>query len=217
MYQEKREDYFSTARTVILDMLPDRAERVMEIGCGSGETLAFLKKNGVSAETVGIELNDAAAKKAENIVDKVVCIDVEKQSIPYDLGKFQLILLLDVLEHLVDPWSFLEKLRRDFLADRGKVIISLPNARHFSMVLPLLLGRFDYQERGILDKTHLRFFTKSSMLELISGAGLEVEKFKRTSLEANLNSGKLNIMTLGLFSEFLTSQYIFCCSAADQT
>lgn len=217
MYEEKNIDYFSSSRSVILDMLPpNTVERVLEIGCGTGQTLAMLKDKGLCQQTVGIELFEDAAVKAEGIVDKIYCLNVESQTLPKDLGTFQLILILDVLEHLVNPWMFLEKLKNECLDDNGFIIISLPNARHFSLVLPLLMGRFDYQERGIRDKTHLRFFTQKSMLELIKGAGLKVEKTKRTSLDIKLNSGKLNLMTLGLFSDFLTSQYIFCCSPAKQ-
>lgn len=213
MYEEKDSDYFSAARTAILPLLSDNAERVLEIGCGAGQTLAMLKQQGFCRQTVGVECFADAAAQAKNRVDDVYCLDVEKQALPADLGRFDLILLLDVLEHLVDPWSFLSRLRHQYLTDQGHIIISLPNARHFSLVLPLLLGRFDYQERGILDKTHLRFFTRKSMHELIAGAGLSIEKTKRTSLELHLNSGKLNCLTLGLFSDFLTSQYIFRCSA----
>jgi hypothetical protein len=90
----------------------------------------------------------------------------------------------------------------------------LPNARHFACVLPLLLkGEFVYQERGILDKTHLRFFTRKSGVRLIQEAGLSIEKIKHTSLDWSLKSGKLNAVTLGLFSEFLTSQFIYLANA----
>jgi len=213
MYEEKNKDYFSSSRAVILDILPQKPfQRVLEVGCGAGQTLAMLQQKGLCEQTVGIELFQDAAIEAKRVVDKVYCLDVERQDLPNDLGKFQLILILDVLEHLVDPWTFLEKLKNECLDENGFIIISLPNARHFSLVLPLMMGRFDYEERGILDKTHLRFFTKQSMLNMIDGAGLKIEKIKRTSLDLNLNSGKFNFLTLGLFSDFLTSQYIFCCT-----
>ena len=104
----------------------------------------------------------------------------------------------------------ISRLTKNHLAVGGKVIVSLPNARHFSLVIPLLFGKFDYKERGILDKTHLRFFTRESAVNLLKNAGLTIEATKRTSLNLYLNSGKINAITLGLFSEFLTSQYIFC-------
>ena len=210
LYQHKRPDYFSGTRTQILDLIPKFSSRVLEIGCGSGETLEMLKEKQLCSETVGIELFPEAADEARKKVDLVYCMDVENDSMPENLGKFNLILLLDVLEHLIDPWTVLSRLTKTHLAVGGKVIVSLPNARHFSLVLPLLCGKFDYQERGILDKTHLRFFTGNSAANLLKNAGLTIEATKRTSLDLYLNSGKINAITLGLFSEFLASQYIFC-------
>lgn len=209
LYEEKQQGYFSAARTEIVGLLPGFSSRVLEIGCGSGQTLEMLKDKKRCAETVGIELFAAAAEEARNRVDTVYCLNVEHSPLPAEIGRFDLILLLDVLEHLVDPWTFLKYLKDAHLAPNGKVIVSLPNARHFSLVLPLLCGHFDYVERGILDKTHLRFFTKDSAIKLLQSAGLEVETSNATSLELHLNSGKLNALTLGLFSGFIASQFIF--------
>lgn len=209
LYHDKRQDYYSSTRTDILEFIPNFSKRVLEIGCGAGQTLEMLKKKQQCSETVGIELFPEAAELSKEKVDLVHCMDVEKNSMPDNIGKFDLILLLDVLEHLVDPWTVLARLTSAHLAVGGRVIVSLPNARHFSLVLPLLCGKFDYQERGILDKTHLRFFTRSSAANLLKNAGLTIESTKRTSLDFYLNSGKINMITFGLFSEFLTSQYIF--------
>ena len=214
LYNEKKSDYFSSARTGILDLLPAFSARVLEVGCGSGQTLEMLKIKKLCAETVGVELFATAADEARSKVDTVYCMDVEKSAMPENIGKFDLILLLDVLEHLVDPWALLSRLTETHLADGGKIIVSLPNARHFSLVVPLLCGNFDYAERGILDKTHLRFFTKNSAANLLKGSGLNIEAIKPTSLDLHLNSGKLNAITLGLFSGFIASQYIFRAAAA---
>ncbi|WP_082431540.1 methyltransferase domain-containing protein [Limnohabitans sp. 63ED37-2] len=124
-----------------------------------------------------------------------------------------LILMLDVPEHLVDPWNVLRRIQNIHLKPGGKMIISLLNARHFTYVMPLMLyGEFSYQERGILDKTHLRFFKRKSGTKMLRDAGLSIEKVKCTSLDKSLNSGKLNALTLGIFSEFLTSQFIYLAS-----
>ncbi len=214
LYQTKVDDYFSAARKEILDVIPPFSKRVLEIGCGSGQTLEMIKQLKLCESTVGIELFEQAAAGARTRVDRVYHLNIEKQEAPADLGTFDLILMLDVLEHLVDPWSVLGRIQRAHLKPGGKMIISLPNARHFTCVLPLLLkGEFVYQERGILDKTHLRFFTRKSGMRLLREAGLSIEKVKRTSLDRSLNSGKLNAITLGLFSEFLTSQFIYLAHA----
>ena len=212
LYGSKEHDYFSAARHEILDLLPTFSERVLEVGCGTGQTLEMLKFKKHCAETVGIELFSSAAEEARNRVDHVYCLDVEKDQRPQNIGKFDLILLLDVLEHLVDPWTVLKDLTAEYLADNGKIIVSLPNAQHFSLVLPLFLGKFTYVERGVLDKTHLRFFTRSSSADLLKNAFLKIDSFKQTSLDVSLNSGKLNFLTLGIFSDFIASQNIFLAS-----
>jgi len=214
LYTAKKQDYFSAARHEVLDLMPKFSKRVLEVGCGAGQTLGMLKERRLCAETVGIELFDAAATEARDRVDTVYCLDVEEDQLPDNLGKFDLILLLDVLEHLVDPWAVLKKLKEGHLADNGKIIVSLPNAQHFSLVLPLLCGKFSYGERGILDKTHLRFFTKSSAADLLKSASLNIEEIKATSLDVGLNSGKLNLATFGLFSNFIASQYIYLASTS---
>lgn len=209
LYSEKSNNYFSTARQDILCFVPDHSSRVLEIGCGSGETLELLKNKGLCDETVGIELfESAAAEASKKNIDKVYQMNVENDELPSDLGKFDLLLILDVLEHLVDPWKVLTNLVSNHLEENGKVIISLPNAQHFSLVLPLLAGRFNYVERGILDKTHLRFFTKKSCIELLLQSGLDYKKVKPKGLDIALNSGKINAITFGVFSKFLTTQYI---------
>jgi len=214
LYESKEQNYFSAARHEILDLVPKFSKRVLEVGCGAGQTLEMLKMKNLCSATVGIELFSAAADEARSRVGEVYCLDVEKDKLPYHLDKFDLILLLDVLEHLVDPWSVLKTLTEKYLGDNGKIIISLPNAQHFSLVLPLIFGKFTYVERGVLDKTHLRFFTKSSAAELLSSAFLKIEALKRTSLDIGLNSGKLNLLTLGIFSNFIASQNIFLASKA---
>ncbi len=212
LYGEKQDDYFAHARTEVVQLIPKFSRRVLDIGCGSGATLNLLKNQNLCERTVGIEMFESAAALAERCVDEVHVLDVEKQPMPSNLGRFELIMLLDVLEHLVDPWAFLAKVVDDHLTEDGRVLISLPNARHFTFVLPMLMGKLDYVERGIRDKTHLRFFTRRSALSLLAGAHLKVEKELATSLDIKLNSGKLNAVTLGLFSGFLTSQHVFCSS-----
>lgn len=215
MYESKRDDYFSAARREVLEFIETPVQRVLEVGCGSGETLALLKHSGLCREAVGIERFEPAAARARARVDRVCCMDVESMPVPRELGRFDAVLLLDVLEHLVDPWRVLEGLVREQLGKRGMVVVSLPNARHFSLTLPLLFGRFDYVERGIRDRTHLRFFTERSARRMIEGAGLRIERVRPTSLDPALNSGKLNRLTLGVFSGFLASQYLFGCVRCD--
>ncbi len=213
-YDLKDAGYFSIGRVEILDLVPVFSSRVLEIGCGSGQTLAILKKMERCRETVGIEVCVVAAETARNQVDTVFCLDAERDGMPPDIGRFDLILLLDVLEHLIDPWQFLAQVREKYLQDGGRIIISLPNARHLSLVFPLLLGRFDYVESGVRDRTHLRFFTLSSALQMIRSAGLNVERYRPNGRHGAVLKKILSLLTFGIASGFITYQYVFLASAA---
>jgi 2-polyprenyl-3-methyl-5-hydroxy-6-metoxy-1,4-benzoquinol methylase len=208
MYEEKQFSYFSNPRADIIHLLPNTVERVLEVGCGSGETLSIIKAKFPSATTIGIELSENAAKLASLKVDLLQNLDIEKNESRSTLGQFDLILLLDVLEHLKDPWTTLHSLVRDNLIEGGTVITSIPNARNHALVVQLLQGDFRYTDSGVLDKTHLRFFTKKSMKRLIEDAGLNILKCQPTNVKGYSRSAMINKLTLGFFEEFLAVQYI---------
>jgi cyclopropane fatty-acyl-phospholipid synthase-like methyltransferase len=208
MYEEKQPSYFSNPREDIIHLLPERIDRVLEVGCGSGETLSIIKSKHPNSTTVGIELSENAAKLASTKVDLLKNLDIEKKESRSMLGQFDLILLLDVLEHLKDPWTTLQCLVRDNLTNGGTVITSIPNARNHALVIQLLQGDFRYRESGVLDRTHLRFFTKKSMTQLIEEAGLGVLQCLPTNLEGNSRSALINRLTFGILEEFLAVQYI---------
>lgn len=206
------------ARTEISDLLPNEIERVLEVGCGTGKTLGWIKEQFAGAETVGIELHPEAVDAARKIADRVVVCDIEKDYPDLEAGSFDVILCLDVLEHLVDPWTALDKVVT-FLKPGGRLIASIPNVRNLRVVLPLVfLGRWRYQLVGLLDRTHLRFFTRRSALELVEGAGLEIEKVLYTGLGRGATHGRaavfarisaiLNFVTLGLLKDIFVIQYL---------
>ncbi|QKJ67735.1 class I SAM-dependent methyltransferase [Deefgea piscis] len=167
--------YYGFVRQEIAPMLPDHAPRVLEVGCGNGATLAWLKATGRCQETVGLEYSHDASEIARTQLDQVIEGDAEQFELQ-TLGKFDLILCLDVLEHLRDPWQMLRKLKQQ-LNPQGQIIISVPNIRHHSIVLPLLFrGQWQYQTAGILDQTHLRFFTQETAQDLLEQAGFVVNQ-----------------------------------------
>lgn len=207
-YSDKSVDYFAHARKEIQPLLPPEFRRVLEVGCGSGATLGWLKQKFPELQTEGIEIVPEAANQARQHVDVVHCLDFENQRAPLDLERFDLILCLDVLEHLVNPWLVGRRLVRDYLVEGGTLIMSLPNVRHHSVLWPLLVrGRWDYANDGVLDRTHLRFFTKQSALSLAMTLG-QVELLHATGLEAGRKTRWLNWMTLSLFRPFLEFQYV---------
>ncbi len=213
MYEQKEQNYFTAARYEVLDLAPEFSKNVLEVGCGTGETLSLLKSKGRCSNTVGVELFQTAAEEARKIVDCVYNLDIQKNSVD---GSYELIMAMDVLEHLVDPWSVLKRLVKENLVNGGVLIASIPNIRHYSVVASILKGNFDYALSGILDRTHLRFFTKKTMYALYESAGLKVVECVPTRFSKFSRSNILNSVTLGLFSDFFAIQYVMKCIKNDE-
>lgn len=143
---------------------------VLDIGCGGGAIGHALKENGFK-NLFAVEVDPPSRERAESIY-KVVYDDLLK----VEKKDFDIIILLDVLEHLPDALSFLTK-ALEHLKPGGRLLISLPNVAHWSVRFPLLFGSFEYRERGIMDRTHLHFYTRASARSLIkSTAKLHVEE-----------------------------------------
>ena len=124
-YSEKSDAYFAYARKEIGPLLPRDAgrdgqgARVLEIGCGTGATLGWLRQSGLASETIGVEIVEAAATQARAFADKVHCLDFERHDLPAGHGQFDVILCLDVLEHMVDPWKVVDRLVTGYLKPGG--------------------------------------------------------------------------------------------------
>ena len=207
-YSDKSDGYFAHARKEILSLLPPDCGRVLELGCGSGATLGWLRQTGKASRTVGIEIAEYAAVAARQHADEVHCVDFERSEIPVPVKKFDVILCLDVLEHMVNPWLVVDRLVSSYLAAGGTLVVSLPNVRHYSVVLPLLFGgHWNYADAGLLDRTHLRFFTRDSAKKLLTHAQLGALSCTATGFEGGSKKGLFNALTLGVFRELLTYQY----------
>lgn len=208
-YGTKPDTYFASARKEITPLLPSYSARVLEIGCGSGQTLRWLKESGRCGETVGLELFENAASIARQHVDRVVVGNAEQMvGDVFEEESFDLVLCLDVLEHMVEPWAFVAKLER-LIKPGGLLVASIPNVRHLTVLLPLIFaGRWGYESQGILDRTHLRFFTRNSALALLTTKRLRVTRWIRNFPKALSKTGLVNLLTLGLVKDFLTVQYL---------
>jgi SAM-dependent methyltransferase len=215
-YIDKSESYFSHARKEIATLLPLQCGRVLEIGCGSGATLGWLRQSRGAAHTVGVEIAEAAANDARANVDEVYCLDFERAELPAPNNDFDVILCLDVLEHMVNPWGAVDRLVSRYLKPGGVLIVSLPNVRHYSVVLPLLFGgRWDYEDAGLLDRTHLRFFTRRTAFSLLEHPKLSVVRDKDAGVDWLSRKGLFNILTFGLFRDLLTYQYCLAACRKD--
>lgn len=177
-YIEKPDAYFSILRIDILEIIQREdivADDVLSIGCGSGVTEREIKKRFGSHVTV-IEYDKRYAPTLDANFDDVHIADVSEVFLEQ---QFDLIIYPDVLEHIADPWSLLRRHVEQNLRVGGRVLISIPNVQYYQIILGLLLGRFRYTSRGILDIGHLRFFTKTSLANLCVGSGLRVDRIYR--------------------------------------
>jgi SAM-dependent methyltransferase len=177
--------YYSSARTEIGLLLPEKVDTILEIGCGTGATMAWIRSVRHVEYAVGIELFAAAASEARGTFDEIMVGDLGTLELRFSTS-FDVILALDVLEHLADPWSVVEKLRRALTPD-GVMLVSIPNVAHFRAVFPLLMrGAWNYDDSGILDRTHLRFFTKETALGLFTSGGFLIEQIEYVRSYPNL-------------------------------
>jgi len=149
-----------------------QGRRILELGCADGFISQYLVQHGCSVTAV--EIDSEAADRAKKWCDQVFICDLNDGAWIKMVGKgFDTVLCGDVLEHLTDPWTVLRQISSVVNQD-GRVVISLPNVANIRVRLGLLAGKFDYEQHGILDVTHLRFFTPSTARELIEQAGYRI-------------------------------------------
>lgn len=163
--------YYCLPRPELTQLITAEGRRILEVGCAAGAMGAALLAKG-AAEVVGLDLHEPALAVARTRLTAAHRVDLNAlPDLPYPTGHFDLMTFADVLEHLVDPARVLRHLAR-WLQPDGAILVSLPNVRHESVVLPLLVeGLWDYADSGILDRTHLRFFTRKGMLRMLDDAG----------------------------------------------
>ena len=175
MQPQQQDVYVDNARLDVSPFIPAGATRVLDVGCGSGGFGPTLRRVlGEGATVVGLEAvpSQAAAAREGHGFDEVVA-GYFPEALDGRTGSFDAIFFNDVLEHIVDPWSVLREVPR-FLSPGGQVIAAIPSIQYAPVVLKLLRGRWDYVDQGTLDRTHVRFFTKATMVEMFESCGYEV-------------------------------------------
>lgn len=176
--------YYTGDREDIRAFVPADARRVLDVGCGAGTMGARLKEL-TGAEVAGIEVFEEAARVAEERLDAVHRINLQATiELPYPDGYFDAMTFGDVLEHMQDPHGVLRQLRR-WLADDGTIVISVPNLKHWSVIGELLVhDRFRYADKGLLDRTHVHFFTLEELGEMLEACGFEAAALRANTVEA---------------------------------
>jgi len=179
--------------------LVGEGEKVLDVGCASGYLAKELRLK--KALVYGVEVDPKMSLEAKKYCIKVVKRDIEKEEkLPFPEGFFDVIVLGDILEHLRRPDLVLKRLKK-YLRSGGKMLVSIPNVARIEIRLGLLLGRFDYQESGILKKDHLRFFTLHSIRKMFDEAGLSIDKIDYTGLGSRIK----------IFPTLLAFQFLIVC------
>lgn len=210
-YETKTDEYFSGQRREMVRFVPASALQVLEVGCGKGHFAAGLKKER-EIHVTAIEPFHQAHAEACLRVDRLIPLQVEEAFNELEDASFDCAIFNDVLEHLVDPWKVLSDTRR-LLRPGGVVVASLPNMRYYPVLKELVLqGSWKYQSAGVLDRTHLRFFTKSSLRQLFESSGYrlrEIEGINGDGFPWKLRF--LNRLTFGALDD--TQHVQFACVA----
>lgn len=170
----------------ILKALPPGLDSVLELGCDTGRLGEAYKLNNPSTSWTGFDINPAAVVLAESRLDVAATCESDARIVHPTLRSegFDALVYGDVLEHLTDPWTVLAN-HAEYLRPGGVLIVSIPNIHHWSIVKRLITGDWQYASKGILDSTHLRFFGKTSLGQMIEGAGFNIAKMKPLIFKEN--------------------------------
>jgi SAM-dependent methyltransferase len=204
-YDDKTGTYFGGVRRDFLALLPrDGRADVLEIGCGFGETGAAALAAGLCQTYTGVELVPQAAAIARTRLTKVLEGDVERMELPLPAQHFDAVLMSEVLEHLVDPWTLVKRIAH-LLKPGALVLASSPNVAQISVLRGLLADRWDLTEAGVMDRTHLRWFTQTSYRRMFEDAGIRVDQLHAMAPPGP--AGRVfNLLTLNRFRHLTMRQ-----------
>lgn len=169
----KPSGYYDGQREDMLKYIPQDIKTSLEIGCGSGEFSSLVKQR-LNTETWAVEINEEVANKAAKKLDNIIIGDAIESLNKVPDSRFDCVILFDVLEHLSDPEYLLSALKIK-LTSNGVIVASIPNIRYYRVFKQLVMhGNWDYKDQGVLDRTHLRFFTYKSIVKMFDRLNYEI-------------------------------------------
>ena len=160
----------------LLKLIPIQSKKLIEVGCSSGALAREFKKISSNCYWLGIEIDSTYAELARRHCDECIVLNIENapENFWEETKNADCWIFGDTLEHLKDPWSIL-KLIRENISHKGSVVACIPNAQHWSIQAKLSIGDFRYEASGLLDKTHLRWFTRQTIIEMLDQSGFQIE------------------------------------------
>jgi 2-polyprenyl-3-methyl-5-hydroxy-6-metoxy-1,4-benzoquinol methylase len=208
--RERRAQGYESPRPEVQALVPKDAQRILELGCSTGALGAALKaRNG--AFVLGVEVDPEYARQAEDLLDRVVVSDAEcfVRTVDPDITPFDCLIGADVFEHLVDPWSALER-ATELLVPGATVVVSLPNVLYWPGLWRVIRdGRWPRDAEGTFDRTHLRWFTTRDAVDLLEGAGLYLESASPVFRSRGLRLAATKAWQRTPFRRFLALQWLF--------
>lgn len=205
---ENKKDYYSSVRSEMLQFVPENCQRVLEVGCGEGGFISTVKKM-TAAEAWGVDISEESISIASEHIDKAICTDLTEDMSILPNNYFDAIFFNDVLEHIIDPESLLKDISSK-LSSNGVVIASIPNFRHHKVLVMLLRDKdFKYEGAGVMDNSHLRFFTRKSMIRLFKTANYNIQSIVPINKSKSLRPVLIKLFTLGIIGNDISFlQYV---------
>jgi len=207
-YSAKVPSYFAGvhgARTDYLNELANnRQARILEIGCGDGATGVLALLQGKCGTYCGVELCKNAADKAKDRITEVLVGDIENLELPWPPEYFDAVILSEVLEHLVDPWSVLRKIR-PLVKPCARVFASSPNVSHHKVIRMLIAGEWSLTDLGVMDRTHLRWFTPRTYKALFESSGYVVDSVGEVA-PLSRKARAISFLSFGRFRHLFVGQ-----------
>jgi len=209
LYQHKTDSYFQNSRQDLLELIPPPGPyRILELGAGSGATLRTAKARGLASEVVGMDIAKVDDIDTEGpVVDRFIYGNIEELELDFPDNYFDVVLCGDVLEHLVDPWKIVEKIHKH-LKPGGLFISSIPNIRNILVLWHVFVkGDFRYSNFGLLDRTHLRYFCRQNIVEMLEQGGFSIEDMKVNMAPWRRRERLINALTFGRIKDLFVMQY----------